>query len=297
MSQSAAQSVTDAILVDQAILLLKAAGVEAPRTDAETLWHFAQVTYGTAKAAIFETCFRSLVQQRADRVPIGYLTGSATLLGLSFHVGPGVFVPRTESESFLEAALSAIADSIRPRVLDLFTGSAALGLSVAHRRKDAEVTAFELSDTALIYAESNLRARLAAGDPPITLIQTDICALEAFAEFRGNCDLVLANPPYVPNGLEIRPEFARHQPHQAIYSGDDGLCAARAAAAVSAWSLRPGGHYFTEHSDDQASVIATLLRRNGWFDAVSCAHDHRGLPRWSRAVRTSVPMPTLEAPK
>lgn len=294
MSQKTEQSVLAPELLDEAIRALSTAGVDTPHADATTLWHHAMDTYSEANPAAIKACFMSLIRQREDRVPISYLTGSATLMGLPFHVGPGVFVPRTESEPYLEAALAAITNHKAPRVLDLFAGSAALGLTIAHRRPDVELTAFELSDTALVYAEANRRRRLAAGDPPITLIQTDICALDAFARFRGQCDLVLANPPYVPIGREIRPEFARYQPCDAIYSGDDGLSAARAAAAVAAWSLRPGGHYFTEHSDDQSEAIATLLSNENWFDLVHCMHDHCGLPRWSHAVRSAVPMDALK---
>lgn len=282
-----AESVPESVA--KAVICLSRAGISDPKDETLRLWSYVERTYSDATPAQRTTCFEGLIRQRASRVPLGYLLRSATLMGLSFDVGPGVFVPRPESEPYLSAALHSIAEVPRPSVFDLFSGCAALALIIANRRPDAKVTAVERGDDAMLYAEANARARLCAGDRPIALRQADVADDKVFAPFSGSVDLVTANPPYVPIDRTLRPEYERFQPSSAIFSGADGLDAARASAQAAAITLRPGGQYFVEHSDDQEDAVRTLLLSGGRFESVSCYRDHRGLPRWSRARRTGGP--------
>ncbi|MFZ5962426.1 N5-glutamine methyltransferase family protein [Thalassococcus sp. BH17M4-6] len=270
----------------KAVRLLTDAGVTDPVADAAAILDYADTAFADAPPEVFDRCLASLLDQRARRVPLGYLTGSARVLGLEFAAGPGAFVPRRESEDYVRRALDSIRPVAAPRVLDLFSGVGALALIVAHHRPDAAVTAVELSDDALVYAETNRRRRALAGDPPIDLVQADIFDDGWYADLVQSCDLVMANPPYVPLAKIIRPEFARYQPREAIYSGEDGLDAMRAATVVAASTLKPGGWYFVEHGEEQADSVDGVLTGAGLFEAVRCNRDAYGLPRWSFAART-----------
>ena len=284
-----AEAMTDAadsVAMKNAVHLLSEADVTDPEADAAAILAYAATAFSGAPRPVYDRCLASLLHQRARRVPLGYLTRTATVLGIEFDAGPGAFVPRKESEAYVLRALDSIKSVPAPKVLDLFSGVGALALIVAHRRPDAAVTAVELSDDALVYAEENQRRRALAGDCEISLIQADICDTDWCSGLAGQYDLVMANPPYVPLSKEIRPEFARYQPREAIFSGTDGLDAMRAATVVSASVLKPGGWYFLEHGEEQADLVASALTEFGLFDHVHCHRDLYDLPRWTCAVRT-----------
>src|SRR5690606_41485991 len=170
---------------------------------------------------------RLLVERRSNRVPLQHLTGWATLGDITVNVGAGVFVPRPETELLLEWGLKLLKGREYPVVVDLCTGSGALALAVAHARPDAVVYAVDNDATALAWARHNADARAAAGDTPIRLYSGDVTDHTVFAELDGLVDLVLCNPPYVPEGTQVPREVADHDPPQAVFAPGGGLAVIR----------------------------------------------------------------------
>jgi release factor glutamine methyltransferase len=203
---------------------------------------------------------------------------------VDLEVGPGVFIPRPETELMLEWGLSTV-ESADPVVVDLCTGSGALALAAAHRLPRATVHAVERDPSALAWARRNAEARAAAGDTPITLHAGDVTAPDVLADLDGQVDLVLCNPPYVPDGTEVQPEVAEHDPRHAVFGGADGLEVIRHVVAVAARLLKPGGHVAIEHDDSHGSIVPALLSTRRVLTDVA---DHRDLawrPRFATARR------------
>ena len=229
--------------------------------------------------------FADLVAKRAVGVPIGYLTGVFVLGGIEVHVGPGVFVPRWHSELLLTHGTDAIEAAHRPLVLDLCAGSGAFALAMAHRRPDAIVHAVELDPAAMEYARRNRDQRAALGDTPVVLHQADVTDQDLLADLNGQADLLLASPPFMPEGADIPDEFAVHQPGMAIYAGTDGLVVLRAVVLAAARLLRPGGVLLLEHGHLQSEAVPALLRADGRFEDIESHVDLQGWPLYSSARR------------
>lgn len=258
-------------LVRAAAALLAGRGVASPRADAETLLaHVLGVDRGEARRQVAlgrevepgaTSRYQELVAHRADRVPLQHLTGEAHFHGLTLAVGPGVFVPRPETETLVERALAVLADGgPAPVVVDLCTGSGAVAVVIARSRPDAEVHAVEVSAYAHAWAERNV----AAHAPRVQLVLGD--ATTALPELDGRVDLVVSNPPYIPPGqVPVDPEVARHDPPEALYGGGgDGLSVPLAVAGRARRLLRPGGRLLLEHGEEQGAALETALRARGW---------------------------------
>lgn len=225
-----------------------------------------------------------LVQRRAQRVPLQHLTGVAHFRRVSLRVGPGVFVPRPETEVLVEHALAALAPVLAagraPIVVDLCTGSGAIALAVADECPSARVVAVELSADALEYAATNVsnvagsRVELRADD-----------AVQACPDLVGTVDVVATNPPYVPDdGVPIDPEVRDHDPAMALYGGGDGLDLPMRIVARAARLLRPGGTLLMEHGERQGADIAARLAAQGDWADIADQPDLTGRPRVMRAV-------------
>jgi release factor glutamine methyltransferase len=270
--------------------MLAAAGVDSPRVDAELL---AAHVLGVERSRLpliplvdppVVDALHKVVRQRATRVPLQHITGWAHLGGVDVEVGPGVFIPRPETELMLEWGLSTV-ESKGPVVVDLCTGSGALALAAAHRLPHASVHAVERDTTALAWARRNAEARAATGDTPITLHAGDVTAPDVLADLDGQVDLVLCNPPYVPDGTEVQPEVAEHDPRHAVFGGPDGLEVIRHVVALAARLLKPGGHVAIEHDDSQGIIVPALLSTRRVLTDIA---DHRDLawrPRFATARR------------
>jgi release factor glutamine methyltransferase len=238
-----------------------------------------------------ESSFEELVRRRCARVPVQHLTGTAHFAGLELKVGPGVFVPRPETEVLVALALRSLDGLIAPTVVDLCTGSGAVALALAVARPDARVGAVELSAAAYRYA----RANVSATGLPVDLRQG--AAQDAFADWSGAVDLVVSNPPYIPpDAVPVEVEVAEHDPELALYGGGtDGLDVPRGVADRAAVLLRPGGVLLMEHADAQGRSLPEALRHRGWWVQVSDHVDLSGRPRVTRAVRAGThggPPPT-----
>lgn len=233
--------------------------------------------------------YRKLVARRAERIPLQYITGSTAMGSISLEVGPGVFVPRPETELLLAWALAHLeASGLRaPVVLDLCTGTGALALAIAHARPDAVVHAVELQPQALAWARRNAGRRSEAGDTPINLVQGDVTDRALLTELEGGVDLVVSNPPYIPEGAVLDPEVADHDPHTALFGGADGLSVIKPMINNIARWLRIGGAVGVEHDDTNGSQVAELFRARRVFDRVVEHPDLAGRPRFVVAHRVA----------
>lgn len=290
----------------QATTRLAAAGVASPRADATTLLAFVlecdpgelqrRAILGQALPADLAPRFAALLTRRCAREPLQHLTGRAPFRRLDLAVGPGVFVPRPETEVVADLAIAACSGLPRPLVVDLCTGSACLALALADEVPGAQVHAVELSAEALAWARRNVEAT----GLPVTIHHDDVTGdLATLADLRGRVDVVVSNPPYVPpDAVPVDVEVARHDPEQALYGlGEDGLQIPRAVVAAAARLLRPGGVLVVEHADVQSDVLVAHLSgarepedAEGavWTDVTAHA-DLTGRPRAVRARRAGEP--------
>ncbi|GAA3036640.1 peptide chain release factor N(5)-glutamine methyltransferase [Actinokineospora globicatena] len=273
--------------------LLTAAGVDSPRVDAELLAaHVLGVERGTlVMVPLVDSSqvdeLAGLVRRRAAREPLQHLTGTAAMGALDVLVGPGVFVPRPETELLLEWGLAALDGVTAPVVVDLCTGSGVLALAVAQARPDAVVHAVELDSSALAWARRNSDVRVSAGDTPIRLHHGDVTDRAVLSEMDGQVDLVLCNPPYVPEGTEVPPEVSTFDPAHAVFSGPDGLTVIRSVVSLAARLLRPGAPVAIEHDDTHGESVPALLRARRVLTDVRAHTDLAGRPRFATAVRAT----------
>lgn len=283
--------------VDAATATLDEGGVPTPRIDALLLAaHVLGCDRGEVERRLLlggemddgaARRLADLVSERADRVPLQHLTGTAPFRRLELHVGPGVFVPRPETEQAVDHVLAAIDGTEAPVVVDLCTGSGALALCVADEAPTAEVTAVEVSDLAVAWAARNIGTT----GLPVRLVAADATAdpgsVPDLAGLVGRVDVVVSNPPYVPVGMvPVEPEVADHDPDIALYGGsEDGLVIPLAVAATAARLLRPGGLLVMEHADSQGESLPRALAATGDWAEVADHADLAGRPRTTTARR------------
>lgn len=284
---------------------LAAAGVPSPDADAMLLAAFVK---GVPRGRLLlhdrmdpteRTAYERLLTRRMARVPLQHLIGSAPFRNLELVVGPGVFIPRPETELVAQAgieALRALPASER-RAVDLCTGSGAVAFALATEAAPAHVTAVEIDDAAVTWTRRNadaLRDEIEAAGSRVDVVQADACMCAAdgapLTSLRGTIAVLTMNPPYVPSGARVRdPEVRDHDPALALYGGPDGLDVIRGAIESAALLLQPGGLVVIEHSDEQGGdeedgVPALLMADGRWRDVV----DHRDLarkPRFTTATR------------
>ncbi|MGB3437303.1 MAG: peptide chain release factor N(5)-glutamine methyltransferase [Actinophytocola sp.] len=275
------------LAIMEAERILADAGVASPRVDAELI---AAHVLGVERGKLMMVplvdrqvveAIGQLVHQRAKRIPLQHLLGWAVMGTVTLEVGPGVFVPRPETELLLEWGLTFLAGRENPVVVDLCTGTGALAIAVAAARPDAEVHAVEIDTTALAWARRNMassRVKLHAGD---------VADPDLFAELHAQVDLVLCNPPYVPAGTPVPPEVGEHDPARAVFAGSDGLTVIRHVVNLAARLLTPGGAVAIEHDDSQRESVPGLLTNRKVLTDVEDHDDLAGRPRFATAIRTS----------
>lgn len=265
---------------------LAEAGVPDPVVDAELLAaHVRGERRGELQAALIRgvdidetdaATLDALVARRAAREPLQHITGTAPFRHLELAVGPGVFVPRPETETVVQFAIDALLNSAdqAPVAVDLGTGSGAIALAMATEVPHARVYAAELSPDAHAWATRNV-----AGVDNLTLVLSDLA--DAFVELDGTAAVVISNPPYVPDAAIPRdPEVRLFDPSLALYGGADGLDVVRVLSGRAMRLLRPGGLLVIEHGELQGAAIRALLSAEGWRAAAT----HRDLTLRDRAT-------------
>ncbi len=263
---------------------LAAAGVQSPRVDAEWLAAYV-LDVPRSRLLLIDAWrpdqldrFRALVAERARRVPLQHLLGTAAFRHLELAVGDGVFIPRPETE--LLAGWGIERTEPGATVVDLCSGTGAIALAVADEADPARVFAVERSPLALSYLRRN-----AAASPAVRVVDGDVTDPSLLADLRGTVDVLLCNPPYVPAGTPVPPEVADHDPAEAVFGGDDGLSLIRPVIALAASLLRPGGHVGIEHDDVHGAAVPDLLWADGRFTEVTAHDDLAGRPRFATARR------------
>lgn len=269
--------------IRQAAATLAEAGVASPLFDAQEL---AAHVLGCSRMDLFLRAgedlpeeFDQLIARRANREPLQHILGTAPFGPLVLRVGPGVFVPRPETELVGEWAVGTLrAMGVeKPCVVDLCTGSGALACYVASQVPGAEVTAVELDPRAREWASRN------AADYGVRVVAGDVTDPELLPALVECVDVVVSNPPYVPEAVEVSPEVAA-DPHHAVFSGETGMDVIAAMAPVIFRMLRPGGALAIEHDDSTASLVVGVLERCGFEDV--CSHqDLAGRDRFVTAIK------------
>jgi release factor glutamine methyltransferase len=268
--------------IDSATTLLADAGIDSARYDAEEL---AAHVAGTERGRLsllgppddrFFDRYNAAVAARSRRVPLQHLTGTAAFGPLTLSVGPGVFIPRPETEAMLEWAVAQDLPA-RPVVVDVCTGSGALALALARYWPGARVIGLDDSDAALDYARRN------AAGTSVEFVHADVTRSGVLTELEGHVDLVVSNPPYVPDGAELEPEVTEHDPPHAVFGGPDGMAVIPAVARLAGRLLRPGGLFAVEHDDTTSSMTAETIGRTELFVDVVSRTDLTGRPRFMTA--------------
>ncbi|HYH34693.1 MAG TPA: peptide chain release factor N(5)-glutamine methyltransferase [Nocardioides sp.] len=262
---------------------LRQAGVSSPERDAdELLAHVLGVRLGRlplvdAVDGAQQAAYDALLERRAAREPLQHLLGTAAFRNVELAVGPGVFVPRPETELLAGWAVERARTVPQPVVVDLCTGSGAIARAVADEVPGARVHAVELDPGAHAWAERNL-----AGSG-VDLRLGDMAT--AFEELAGTVDVVTCNPPYIPLDAweSVAPEARDHDPHVALFSGQDGLDALRVLARRATRLLRPGGWVGAEHADAQGESAPAVFLAVGRWEQVRDHEDLAGRPRYVTA--------------
>jgi len=289
---------TNAELIREGATVLAAAGVGSPEVDSASLLAF---VVGAERSDILPFTevqsevilkFNELIARRATREPLQHITGVAHFRHITLHVGPGVFVPRPETELLGEAAIGYLNNlaTASKTVVELCAGSGALALAIATEVPGAEVHAVELSPDAYEWLTRNIAAhaeQLKAVGSSVTAYLDDAGDASILEFLHGAVDAVVTNPPYIPQDMIPRdPEARDHDPSLALFGGLDGLDVSRRVARVASLLLKPGGFVGMEHADVQAeSVPAMFAEEEGvWIDLID-NRDYNQLPRFTTGIR------------
>jgi release factor glutamine methyltransferase len=282
------------MLISEALELatdkFSAAGVLSPSVDAELLGCFileASRSELTLLAIAGESFpenklseFLEAVQRREKREPLQHITGLAPFRHLELEVGPGVFIPRPETEQVVDLAIQKLESIQNPVIVDLCSGSGAISIALNTEVAASTVYSVELSEDAFSFLTRNYQRY---GLDPNALRNENLTT--ALEELEAGVDLVVSNPPYIPDAaVPIDLEVQLHDPALALYGGEDGLDVIRQISTRAWYLLRPGGHLVLEHAHTQAPAIGELLLTQGWQEVVS-ASDLTGKDRMISAVR------------
>ena len=271
---------------------LSAAGVDAPRLDAELLLAFAAnltreglYTKSIAVDEILRKRGKTLVDLRASRMPLAYITGRREFYSLEFEVSPEVLIPRPETETLVGAALEALTARPAANVIDLGTGSGAIALAIAVNAPHARVTATDISVQALEIAKQN--ARRLGIDERVDFRRTDCWDILDAGGALERYDLIVANPPYVREDEinSLAPEVRDFEPRIALAGGVDGLDFYRRIAAGAAEHLAAEAVAIVEVGAGQADDVAAIFRAAGFSD-IAIVDDLAGIPRVVKARQT-----------
>jgi release factor glutamine methyltransferase len=276
---------------------LGAAGIENPRLDAELLLRH---VLGINQAEFYlrvddaigpdaERRIWRLVQRRARREPLAYITGQKEFWSLDFTVTPDVLIPRPETELLVEAALERTRSMLRSpvKLLDIGTGSGAIAVCLAKELREAQISAVDISSAALQVARENAERHRVADR--IRFVEGDVFA--PLAEKRENFDLILANPPYIRSGdlAELTPEVREWEPITALDGGADGLDFYRRIVSECGGYLAGEGRLLFEIGESMAQAVGQMIARAGGFEAALVLRDYAGKDRVIATQKRSRP--------
>ncbi len=281
-----------------AVDILRRRGIETPRLDAEVLLAF---VLGTDRTELYINSDRIidgsrlkqyffLVERRAGREPVAYITGQKEFMSLIFHVNRDVLIPRPETEVLVEWIVENFKKLLIfhdfPIILDVGTGSGALAVSLAKYVPQARVWALDISEQALEVARGNARRNGVADR--IVFVQSDLLA-EVPTDLMGKTDLIVANLPYVPTKEipALMPEITGYEPYKALDGGGDGLDLYRKLIPQAHRVLRPGGWLGMEMGEGQSAGLASLLPEDQWGEGVRVLKDYTGRDRFIIAKKNN----------
>jgi release factor glutamine methyltransferase len=278
------------LLLDEIALAtarLAEAGVESPRADAEliaaNIHNVRRNELYSVPDNAFDARFWVDISRREAREPLQHIVGKAYFRYLELEVGPGVFVPRPETEVMTGWAIDRLRemDVAEPVVVDLGTGSGAIALAIAQEVPRSRVHAVEADPLAFAWADRNITRYVDHYTAGRVLLHDGDLEKPESLDITDPVDLVISNPPYIPIGSIVSPEVAEYDPPRALWSGEDGLDAIRAVERLARDLLRPGGYVAVEHADVQgAAVYWVFAEESGWRDT----RNHKDLARRDRFV-------------
>jgi release factor glutamine methyltransferase len=266
------------------------AGVPSPQADATWLLCYVldtdrsdlltRITFDQELTADQIEAFYTALARREKREPLQHITGVAAFRSLELRVGLGVFVPRPETEQVVQYAIDYLRQLPYPgSAIDLGTGSGAIAIAMANEVPQSKVYAVELSESAHRYAAANIASTNTAVELRLGAMQ------EVVSDLVGQLDVVISNPPYIPDSaIPIDPEVRDYDPQLALYGGEDGLDVIRDISGIAAALLRVGGLLVLEHADGQSEAIRELLLNDGWL-SVSAFQDATSRYRTITAIR------------
>ena len=263
--------------IDAEILLAHVLGIS--RMDLHNPLVLERTLASLGDTSIALDTFHDLLARRILHEPLQYITGTAYFRNLELKVGPGVLVPRPESELLVGAVLTHISNLPAPvSVVDLGSGSGALALAIATEAPNSRVIAVEKSDEALVWLKKNVEAII----EDLRIVHSDVS--DALIGIK--CDVIIANPPYIQDESDLPRDVVEHEPAIALFGGKDGMDAPRAFIAASSRLLKSGGLLAIEHNELQGSLIADELAID--FQEIQLHQDLVGRPRWTSAIRKDI---------
>ncbi|AUO49394.1 HemK/PrmC family methyltransferase [Pseudomonas ogarae] len=255
----------------KALAALINAGVWDPIEDLQAIMskHFSSGVLPDSKRL---ASFRQDVADRCARTPLGHILGYVDFADLRFVVGSGVFVPRVQSMAIVQWIEQNLSLDDRSTVYDLCAGVGAIGLAI-WSRTSAKVVCVEIDAIAQIYLKRNIQ-RLNNDGPGVTLCEADITQIEAFESVRGSADVIVSNPPYVPQDTVLLPEWGVHHPATAIFAPDEGTALIEASARLANSLLKPCGTLLIEHGESQEQQVGSILEVHGFSSICTFVNEH-----------------------
>lgn len=268
--------------------ILSQAHIEDPKTDA---WILLEMVCKIDRTYYFmhqdddlteeqKQEYGSLLAKRAERVPLQYITGNQEFMGLHFNVNSNVLIPRQDTELLVEHAIELLDENWK--ILDLCTGSGCIAVSVAHfgKEKNVQVTAIDVSKSALLVAKENAIQNQ---------VQVEWLRSDLFDRVSGKYHMILSNPPYIPTKVleGLQPEVRDFEPHLALDGQDDGYYFYREIAKEAGTYLLDGGYLLLEIGHDQAVVVSGLLKESGFID-IEVKKDLTGFDRLIQCRKKAV---------